>query len=57
MKNQESWFKWVSEGITTKQEARECINHIQENYSNVDGDVKLKFDRDLGVLNQFLRSN
>lgn len=53
---QESWSKWVNEGVYSKQQARECINYIQENYNTVSGDVQLKFDRDLLVLKQYLRT-
>ena len=53
---QESWWKWVNEGVYSKQQARECINYIQENYNTVPGDVKHKFDRDLLVLKQYLRT-
>ena len=57
MSRQESWNQWINEGVYSKQQATECINHIQENYNTVSGDVKLKFDRDLISLNQYLRDN
>jgi len=53
---QESWWKWINEGVYSKQQARECINYIQENYNTVARDVQLKFDRDLLVLKQYLRT-
>ena len=56
MSRQESWNQWINEGVYSKQQAKECINHIQGNYNTVSGDVKLKFDRDLLVLNQYLRT-
>jgi hypothetical protein len=57
MKRIEIWWKWLDEGVNTKHEAKECIKHIQSNYNKVGGDVQLKYDRDLRILQQYLRTN
>jgi len=56
MKRLEIWWKWLDKGVDTKHEAKECIKHIQANYNKVGGDTQLKYDRDLLMLNQYLRN-
>ena len=48
-----AWHKWMNEGISTREEALECVQYIRKTYDKVERDVQLKFDRDLIALNNF----